>query len=142
MLTYDAENRQVKVTDNTSGNETTTATTEQAAGDEGCGFRDYGVCAPCVRESVGEVRNGSSAHAALHDVLSELGSVGQHAMVTGAAGAVVARNDYLPFGVEILGGSAGRTSLWGTTDNVAQKFTGQERDGETGSGYACDIPGC
>jgi len=53
-------------------------------------------------------------------------------MLTDAGGAVVARHDYLPFGVEIPGGSAGRTTLWGTNDNVTQKFTGQERDQETG----------
>jgi RHS repeat-associated protein len=38
----------------------------------------------------------------------------------------------LPFGVEIPAGFAGRTTAWDTTDNVSAKFTGQERDTETG----------
>jgi RHS repeat-associated protein len=49
-------------------------------------------------------------------------------MVTDAGGNVVARHDYLPFGVEIPSGSAGRTSTWGTSDSLSTKFTAQERD--------------
>jgi RHS repeat-associated protein len=45
---------------------------------------------------------------------------------------VVARHDYLPFGAEIPSGWAGRSSLWGAGDGVDLKFTGQERDSETG----------
>ena len=133
VLTYDAENRQVKVTDNTSGNVTTYSY-------DGTGHRVMKVA-------------GSVTTVYVHDVFGNLAAkyttgalptqpcttcylswdqLGSTRMVTGAAGAVVARHDYLPFGVEIPAGSAGRTSLWGTTDNVAQKFTGQERDGETG----------
>ncbi len=57
-----------------------------------------------------------------------LGSV---RMVTDQNAAIIARHDYLPFGEEILGGEAGRSSQWGATDSVNQKFTGQERDAET-----------
>src|SRR5579884_237569 len=48
-------------------------------------------------------------------------------------GAVVARQDYLPFGEEIPAGYAGRSSslLFGASDGVEQKFTGQVRDSET-----------
>jgi RHS repeat-associated protein len=46
---------------------------------------------------------------------------------------VVARHDFLPFGEEIGAGVAGRGVQWGPgTDNVNQKFTGKERDSETG----------
>ena len=44
----------------------------------------------------------------------------------------VSRCDYLPFGSEIPSGYAGRTSPWGSNDSLAQKFTSQERDTETG----------
>jgi RHS repeat-associated protein len=44
---------------------------------------------------------------------------------------VIARHDYLPFGQEIPGGDAGRTSQWDADDSVNQKFTGQEHDLET-----------
>jgi len=51
--------------------------------------------------------------------------------VTKNAGAVVSRHDYLPFGEEIF--TANRTTALGyTPDNITQKFTGKERDGETG----------
>jgi RHS repeat-associated protein len=54
-------------------------------------------------------------------------------LITDGAANVIARHDYLPFGEEIPGGSASRTSQWGSgADNINQKFTGQERDSETG----------
>jgi RHS repeat-associated protein len=52
--------------------------------------------------------------------------------MTDQNGNPVARHDYLPFGVEIPSGYAGRPGQWGTADNVSAKFTGQERDTETG----------
>ena len=61
--------------------------------------------------------------------------LGSTRMVTDGSGAVIAngRHDFLPFGVEIPGGTAGRTSgVWGGTDYLSAKFTGQERDAETG----------
>lgn len=51
-------------------------------------------------------------------------------------GGVVARHDYLPFGEEVAAGSAGRNTQWGSgNDTVAQKFTGKERDAESGLDY-------
>jgi RHS repeat-associated protein len=44
----------------------------------------------------------------------------------------VGRHDYVPFGEEIAANSGGRDSTFGTSDFVNQKFTGQERDAETG----------
>jgi RHS repeat-associated protein len=53
-------------------------------------------------------------------------------LVTDASGNIIARHDFLPFGEEIPGGAAGRSSQFGPTlDNVTQKFTGQERDTES-----------
>ncbi len=59
------------------------------------------------------------------------------------AQALVARYDYLPFGEQIPTGYDGRTALWGaasawdgrTPDGVTEKFTGKERDSETGLDY-------
>jgi RHS repeat-associated protein len=57
-------------------------------------------------------------------------------MVTDQNGNVVARHDYLPFGEEVGANWAGRNGQWGAqNDTIAQKFTGQERDGETGVDY-------
>jgi len=60
--------------------------------------------------------------------------LGSTRMVTDQMGSVVARHDYLPFGEEILGGTLGRSSAlgFGAADQVNQKFTGKERDQETG----------
>jgi RHS repeat-associated protein len=58
--------------------------------------------------------------------------LGSTRLMTDQNGNPVGRHDYLPFGVEIPAGYAGRTSAWGTADNVTAKFTGQERDAETG----------
>jgi RHS repeat-associated protein len=49
----------------------------------------------------------------------------------------VSRHDYLPFGEELTAGAGGRTTAQGYAgDNIRQKFTGHERDGETGLDYA------
>ena len=58
-----------------------------------------------------------------------LGSV---RVVTDGNGAVVSRHDYLPFGEEIASGTAGRTSPFGASDGLRPRFTGQERDPESG----------
>ncbi len=56
--------------------------------------------------------------------------LGSSRMVTNSNAQIVALHDYAPFGQEIPAGVDGRTSLWGASDNVNQKFTGQERDSE------------
>jgi RHS repeat-associated protein len=62
--------------------------------------------------------------------------LGSTKMVTDGGGAVVSLHDYLPFGQEIAGGTYGRSSLFGSgTDGVKQKFTGKERDQESGLDY-------
>lgn len=62
--------------------------------------------------------------------------LGSTRMVTGENAQVVSRHDYLPFGEEIPGNSTGRNSLWEpSTHQVSQKFTGKERDPESGLDY-------
>jgi RHS repeat-associated protein len=58
--------------------------------------------------------------------------LGSTRLVTDQSGNVVGRHDYLPFGAEIPAGYASRHSEWDADDLVNQKFTGQERDQETG----------
>ncbi len=49
----------------------------------------------------------------------------------------IKRHDYLPFGEEVFAGVAGRTAQQGyLPDYTRQKFTGYERDNETGLDYA------
>jgi RHS repeat-associated protein len=63
--------------------------------------------------------------------------LGSARVVTNASGAVKARHDYLPFGEE-LGLLGGRTLAMGysQTDGLRQKFTGYERDQESGLDFA------
>jgi RHS repeat-associated protein len=63
--------------------------------------------------------------------------LGSTRAVTGVNGQVVARHDYPPFGEEIPAGVNGRTAAlgYGVGDGIAQRFTGKERDGETGLDY-------
>jgi RHS repeat-associated protein len=62
---------------------------------------------------------------------------GSPRVITNAGGAVRARHDYLPFGEEINAPVGGRTTEQGYVgDAVRQKYTGYERDFETGLDYA------
>jgi RHS repeat-associated protein len=63
-------------------------------------------------------------------------SLGTPRVITGADASVKARHDYMPFGEEVAAGTGGRTTGQGYVgDNVSQKFTGHERDIETGLDY-------
>jgi RHS repeat-associated protein len=53
-------------------------------------------------------------------------------LVTDQNGNTVGRHDYVPLGEEIAANTGGRDGTFGTQDFVNQKFTGQERDAETG----------
>jgi RHS repeat-associated protein len=63
--------------------------------------------------------------------------LGTARLVTDQIGNVVSRHDYTPFGGEIASNSAGRnSSQWGPfSDSINQKFTGKERDSESGLDY-------
>src|SRR5947209_19281149 len=62
--------------------------------------------------------------------------LGSLRMVMDSYGQVMARRDYLPFGEEIPANTAGRDAHFGANgDNITQKFTGKERDAESGLDY-------
>jgi RHS repeat-associated protein len=64
-------------------------------------------------------------------------SLGTPRVVTDSTGTVKARHDYLPFGEEITASVGARTASQGyVVDSIRQKFTGHERDNETGLDYA------
>src|SRR6185369_4455521 len=65
-------------------------------------------------------------------------NLGSPRVVTNSSAVVVSRHDYMPFGDEIGSGVGGRTTGmgYGAADGVRKKFTGYERDTETGLDYA------
>jgi RHS repeat-associated protein len=71
--------------------------------------------------------------------------LGSTRMVTDSTAILIARHDYLPFGGEISNGLAGRDRNFDSGDTINQKFTGKERDQETGldwfSGLAANADG-
>jgi RHS repeat-associated protein len=63
--------------------------------------------------------------------------LGSTRVVTGQDQSVRGRYDYLPFGEEVAASIGGRTSATGysANDPIRQKFTGKERDSESGLDY-------
>lgn len=66
-----------------------------------------------------------------------LDTLGSTRVVTGSSGMVKVRCDYLPFGEELAAGVGARTFAagYGSPAMLRQKFTGYERDRETGLDY-------
>jgi RHS repeat-associated protein len=64
--------------------------------------------------------------------------LGSARILTSASGGVISRHDYEPFGEELFEGMGDRTAAQGYSkpdDTLRQKFTGKERDIETGLDY-------
>ena len=64
--------------------------------------------------------------------------LGSPRILTSASGGVISRHDYEPFGEELFAGMGDRTTAQGYSkpdDTLRQKFTGKERDNETGLDY-------
>jgi len=136
-LSYDAENRMVLAVDPTLpvGHNTETYTYDgdgrrvKKSGPDGTSVTVY------VYDAMGQLAAEYSTAAAnlpcqtCYLITDHLGST---RLVTDENGTVFGRHDFLPFGEEIAGGTAGRGSQWGAGDNVSQKFTSKERDQETG----------
>ncbi len=62
--------------------------------------------------------------------------LGTPRLITDSNGLVAERHDYLPFGEEVAAGTFGRNQTYGSTAGVInQKFTGKERDSESGLDY-------
>lgn len=64
--------------------------------------------------------------------------LGSPRVIVNAWGAVVSRRDFMPFGEEIAADGTYRTTTqkYGQTDRVRQKFTGYQKDEETGLDFA------
>ena len=84
------------------------------------------------------VSSASGAPASVHWLVTD--QLGTPRMVFDQSGSLAntSRHDYLPFGEELFAGTGGRTTALGYTgaDGARQKFTGYERDTESGLDYA------
>jgi RHS repeat-associated protein len=86
-------------------------------------------------ELVAEYGGTTPAASATHYVTTD--HLGSTRVVTDQSGAVVSRHDFLPFGEEIGAGIGGRTTgmMYVANNTLMQRFTGKERDAETGLDY-------
>ena len=136
--TYDAENRQTDATP-TLGH-------DLAYFYDGEGRRVKKRCCKRLNDDVrlrragearGGVQRGCSPQRAAGCFLTA-DHLGSTRLVTNAGGGVVERTDYLAFGDEIVSSTGSpRLSVTGYTadSGIQQKFTGKERDAETGLDY-------
>jgi len=134
LLSYDGENRQVSVTNTGTGAVT-------AYSYDGDGHRvtktTGGNTTLYIYSGAGELAAEYSTEAQTplcNTCFLAVDHLGSTRMVMDESGAVKARHDYFPWGEELL--TASRTGALGyqANDGVSQKFTGKERDGETGLG--------
>lgn len=134
-LTYDAETRLITITDPSGATETISY--------DGLGRRiqksvSGGQTTVYVYDAFGALASkylsGSTVAPLCTTCYLSADQVGSTRLVTDENGNVVARHDFQPFGEEIET-TGGRTSQWGATTDVDQKFTGQVRDTDTGMDY-------
>ncbi len=136
-LIYDAENRLAQETDGVSH----ATETYSYDGDGRRVFRasSTGVLNVYVYDAMGtlaaEYSNTAQSSPCVTCYVS-VDHLGSTRAVTDANGKLVSLHDYLPFGEEIQANQTGRTNLWGPgNDSIAQRFTGKERDRESGLDY-------
>jgi RHS repeat-associated protein len=84
---------------------------------------------------VAEYSSGAASVPPCHTCFLSSDHLGSTRLVTDENGNTVSRHDYIPFGEEIAANSGGRDGTFGAQDFVNQKFTGKERDQETGLDY-------
>jgi len=139
-LTFDAENHQVQVAESQSnggGTETYAYDGDghrvQKSGPAGTATFLY----DALGRLAGEIDSVAAAPTCVTCYLSP-DHLGTSRLTTDANGAVTDCHDYLPFGVEIPASVSGRAGCYNSNflvDNVNQKFTGKERDAESGLDY-------
>jgi RHS repeat-associated protein len=129
-LTYDAENRQVSENGYSYTYDGDGKRVMKTGG---------GATTVYVYDAAGQLTAEYSTAAASECVTCYLSydHLGSVRMVTDASGKVISRHDYLPFGEEIPAGTgvARAGGPWGSGDGVTQRFTGKERDSESGLDY-------
>jgi RHS repeat-associated protein len=136
-INYDAENRQVSYTP--TGSSQTTYVYD-GEGRRVQKIETSGTTSAYVYDAMGslaaEYTTGAAAASGTQYLTAD--HLGSPRMMTGGPGSPSSQtvfHDYQPFGYEIPAGIDGRSASYGETDNPRQKFTGKERDSETGLDY-------
>jgi RHS repeat-associated protein len=130
-IAYDAENRQVSYTP--AGLAATTYVYD-GEGRRVQKIEQSGPTSTYVYDAMGQLAaeydTGSSTASGTQYLTADY--LGSTRMLTDTSGNFVACHDYQPFGAEIPVGINGRGTCYAGIDNPKQKFTGKERDAETG----------
>jgi len=131
-IAYDAENRQAMIVINGS---TTAIYTYDGDGQRVTKTITGGSVTTYVYDAVGGLAAEYSTQpppALCATCFLTVDQLGSTRLLTDQNGNPVSRHDYLPFGEELTTANRTATLAYGATDNVNQKFTGKERDTETG----------
>ena len=130
---YDAESRQKSTYSNTNG----TATYAYSGDGRRVTKVALGATITYVYDGLGRLAAEYSTAEGVPDCTTCYivdDHLGNTRLVLDESANVVSRHDYQPYGNEVPVVN-GRTSLWGASDAVNQKFTGKERDLETNFDY-------
>jgi RHS repeat-associated protein len=135
-FTWDAEQRLIQQND--SGPPATSASFSYDADGRRTEKTAGGITTVYVYDAMGNLaaEYGGTTPAVLGTHYLTQDNLGSTRMTTNASGGVVSCHDYLPFGSEIPSGW-GRNGIfcYGQTSETTLKFTGKERDAETGLDY-------
>jgi RHS repeat-associated protein len=130
--TFDAEERQSKVDAGATGQYSYDGKGQRVKTITSAGTTIYVYDA--MRRLVAEYTSGAVTGSGTNYITADV--LGSPRVVTAQDKSVKARHDYLPFGEEIPAGYGSRTTQQGyIIDNLRQKFTGKERDIESGLDY-------
>jgi RHS repeat-associated protein len=130
-MSYDAENRLVQVTGPVQGTVTFTYDGQGRRVSKTVGSATTWYVYDATGELAAEYGTPSGNGGTMYLTADHLGST---RLVTDSTGACVSQHDYLPFGEEIDPTQVTRPACYGAaaSDGVTEKFTGKERDAETG----------
>jgi RHS repeat-associated protein len=133
-LAYDAENRQLTATDNTGSGAVVTYAYDGLGQRVSKSSNATGITTIYVHDAFGNlaVEYNPPAAAPCTTCYFSWDHLGSTRMVTDPNASQKALHDYVPFGMEIPTGYAGRTGVEGASDGLSPKFTSQDRDADTG----------
>jgi RHS repeat-associated protein len=130
--TFDAEERQTKVDNGATGQYSYDGKGQRIKSITSSGTTLYVYDA--MGRLVAEYTSGNATGSGTSYITAD--ALGSPRVITAQDQSVKARHDYLPFGEEIPAGYGSRTAQQGyIADTLRQKFTGKERDSESGLDY-------